>query len=255
MPLGKGQRALVISPPKAGKTTVLQEIAHAISVNHPECHLMVVLVDERPEEVTDMSRSVHGEVIAATFDRPPRTHTALAELAIERAKRLVEQGRDVVVLLDSITRLARAYNLSAKSGGRTLSGGLDTTALYPPKALLGAARNIEEGGSLTIVATALVENGSQLDTVIYEEFKSTGNADLKLDRTIAERRVHPAVDVRASGTRHEELLFTAPERALVGKLRQALGGADPAQALDHLIGLLRKTDTNAELLLRIAHQQ
>jgi transcription termination factor Rho len=255
MPIGKGQRALILSPPKAGKTIVLQEIARAITINNPECHLMVVLVDERPEEVTDMRRSVTGEVIAATFDRPPRTHTALAELAIERAKRLVEDGHDVVVLLDSITRLARAYNLAAKPGGRTLSGGVDTTALYPPKALLGAARNIENGGSLTIIATALVETGSQMDTVIYEEFKGTGNAELRLDRRIAERRIYPAVDLHTSSTRRDEILLTPHERVAVQRLRRALHTADTAQELDHLLELLRKTDTNAELLLRIAQQQ
>ena len=208
MPIGKGQRALIVSPPKAGKTTIMQDIANAITVNNPECHLMVVLVDERPEEVTDMQRSVKGEVIASTFDRPPSDHTQAAELAIERAKRLVEQGKDVVVLLDSITRLGRAYNNASPASGRILSGGVDSTALYPPKRFLGAARNIEYGGSLTIIATAMVETGSTGDTVIFEEFKGTGNAELKLDRKIAERRVFPAVDVNPSGTRKDELLLS-----------------------------------------------
>ncbi|GAB7040997.1 hypothetical protein JCM9533A_48470 [Catenuloplanes niger JCM 9533] len=252
MPIGKGQRALIISPPKAGKTMVLQALAKSISTNHPEAHLMVVLVDERPEEVTDMRRSVDGEVAAATFDRPPHEHTAVAELAIERAKRLVEQGRDVVVLLDSITRLARAYNLQARSGGRTLSGGLDTTALYPPKQLLGAGRNIENGGSLTIIATALVETGSQMDTVIFEEFKGTGNAELKLDRKIAERRVFPAVDLHATGTRREEILLAPDELVVVQRLRRALAAADQGQAIEQLLGQLRKTNSNIELLMRLA---
>ena len=213
MPIGKGQRALIVSPPKAGKTTILQDIANAITVNNPECHLMVVLVDERPEEVTDMQRSVKGEVIASTFDRPPSDHTQAAELAIERAKRLVEQGKDVVVLLDSITRLGRAYNNASPASGRILSGGVDSTALYPPKRFLGAARNIEFGGSLTIIATAMVETGSTGDTVIFEEFKGTGNAELKLDRKISERRVFPAVDVNPSGTRKDELLLSTDEFA------------------------------------------
>nr|WP_085066352.1 transcription termination factor Rho [Catenuloplanes japonicus] len=252
MPIGKGQRALIISPPKAGKTMVLQAIANAISTNHPEAHLMVVLVDERPEEVTDMRRSVDGEVVAATFDRPPHEHTTVAELAIERAKRLVERGRDVVVLLDSITRLARAYNLQARSGGRTLSGGLDTGALYPPKQLLGAGRNIENGGSLTIIATALVETGSQMDTVIFEEFKGTGNAELKLDRKIAERRVFPAVDLHATGTRREEILLAPDELVIVQRLRRALSAAESGQAIEQLLGQLRKTGSNIELLMRLA---
>ncbi len=209
MPIGKGQRALIVSPPKAGKTTILQDIANGVAKNNPECHLMVVLVDERPEEVTDMQRSVKGEVIASTFDRPPSDHTQAAELAIERAKRLVEQGKDVIVLLDSITRLGRAYNNASPASGRILSGGVDSTALYPPKRFLGAARNIEDGGSLTIIATAMVETGSTGDTVIFEEFKGTGNAELKLDRKISERRVFPAVDVNPSGTRKDELLLSA----------------------------------------------
>ena len=215
MPIGKGQRALIVSPPKAGKTMVLQAIANAIVANNPECHLMVVLVDERPEEVTDMRRSVKGEVIASTFDQRPHDHTVVAELAIERAKRLVELGQDVVVLLDSITRLGRAYNLAAPASGRVLSGGIDSAALHPPKRLLGAARNVENGGSLTIIATALVETGSMMDTVIFEEFKGTGNAELRLDRKIADKRVFPAIDIDASSTRNEELLLDAGERAVV----------------------------------------
>ena len=232
MPIGKGQRALIVSPPKAGKTMILQSIANAITTNNPECHLMVVLVDERPEEVTDMQRSVKGEVIASTFDRPPSDHTAVAELAIERAKRLVEQGKDVVVLLDSITRLGRAYNNASPASGRILSGGVDSTALYPPKRFLGAARNIEDGGSLTIIATAMVETGSTGDTVIFEEFKGTGNAEIKLDRKIAERRVFPAVDVNPSGTRKDELLLSNDEFAVVHKLRRVLSGLDSHQAID-----------------------
>ncbi|MDY6811000.1 MAG: transcription termination factor Rho, partial [Actinomycetota bacterium] len=224
MPIGKGQRALIVSPPKAGKTTILQDVANAITINNPECHLMVVLVDERPEEVTDMQRSVKGEVIASTFDRPPSDHTSVAELAIERAKRLVENGKDVVVLLDSITRLGRAYNNASPASGRILSGGVDSTALYPPKRFLGAARNIEHGGSLTIIATAMVETGSTGDTVIFEEFKGTGNAELKLDRKIAERRVFPAVDVNPSGTRKDELLLSPEEFQIVHKLRRVLSG-------------------------------
>jgi transcription termination factor Rho len=246
MPIGKGQRALIVAPPKAGKTMILQAMANAITENHPEAHLMVLLVDERPEEVTDMQRSVSGEVIAATFDRPPSDHTALAELAIERAKRLVENGADVVVLLDSITRLGRAYNLAAPARGRTMSGGIDSTALYPPKRFLGAARNIEHGGSLTILATALVETGSAMDTVIFEEFKSTGNAELKLDRGLAEQRVFPAIDVSASGTRHDEALLAPAELALTHQLRRALGGGN--QSLQQLLGRLRTTRTNAEFL-------
>mgnify|MGYP002078449580 CR=1 FL=1 len=252
MPIGKGQRALIVSPPKAGKTTILQNIANAIAINNPECHLMVVLVDERPEEVTDMQRSVKGEVIASTFDRPPSDHTQVAELAIERAKRLVEMGQDVVVLLDSITRLGRAYNNSSPASGRILSGGVDSTALYPPKRFLGAARNIENGGSLTIIATAMVETGSAGDTVIFEEFKGTGNAELKLDRRIAERRVFPAVDVGPSGTRKEELLMTPEEAGIMHKLRRVLSGLDSHQAIDLLMSQLRKTNTNYEFLLQVA---
>lgn len=252
MPIGKGQRALIVSPPKAGKTTILQDIANAITRNNPECHLMVVLVDERPEEVTDMTRSVKGEVIASTFDRPPSDHTSVAELAIERAKRLVEQGKDVVVLLDSITRLGRAYNNASPASGRILSGGVDSTALYPPKRFLGAARNIEHGGSLTIIATAMVETGSTGDTVIFEEFKGTGNAELKLDRKIAERRVFPAVDVNPSGTRKDELLLSADEFAIVHKLRRVLSGLDSHQAIDLLMSQLRKTKTNYEFLVQVS---
>ena len=252
MPIGKGQRALIVSPPKAGKTTILQDIANAITKNNPECHLMVVLVDERPEEVTDMTRSVKGEVIASTFDRPPSDHTSVAELAIERAKRLVEQGRDVVVLLDSITRLGRAYNNASPASGRILSGGVDSTALYPPKRFLGAARNIEGGGSLTIIATAMVETGSTGDTVIFEEFKGTGNAELKLDRKISERRVFPAVDVNPSGTRKDELLLSPDEFGIVHKLRRVLSGLDSHQAIDLLMSQLRKTKTNYEFLVQVS---
>ncbi len=252
MPIGKGQRALIVSPPKAGKTTIMQDIANAITRNNPECHLMVVLVDERPEEVTDMQRSVKGEVIASTFDRPPSDHTQAAELAIERAKRLVEQGKDVVVLLDSITRLGRAYNNASPASGRILSGGVDSTALYPPKRFLGAARNIEDGGSLTIIATAMVETGSTGDTVIFEEFKGTGNAELKLDRKIAERRVFPAVDVNPSGTRKDELLLSADEFAIVHKLRRVLSGLDSHQAIDLLMSQLRKTKNNYEFLVQVS---
>jgi transcription termination factor Rho len=252
MPIGKGQRALIVSPPKAGKTSVLQAIANAIATNNPECHLMVVLVDERPEEVTDMQRSVKGEVIASTFDRRPAEHTQIAELSIERAKRLVEMGHDVVVLLDSITRLGRAYNLSAPASGRILSGGVDSTALYPPKRFLGAARNIENGGSLTILCTALVETGSAGDTVIFEEFKGTGNAELKLDRKIADKRVFPAVDVDQSSTRKEELLLSPDELAVTIKLRRVLHSLEQQQAIDLLLDRLRKTRTNLEFLMQIA---
>ncbi len=252
MPVGKGQRALIVSPPKAGKTTILQDLANAIATNNPECWLMVVLVDERPEEVTDMQRSVKGEVIASTFDRPPADHTTIAELSIERAKRLVEMGHDVVVLLDSITRLGRAYNLAAPASGRILSGGVDSTALYPPKRFLGAARNIENGGSLTIFATAMVETGSTMDTVIFEEFKGTGNAELKLDRKIAERRVFPAVDVNPSGTRKEELLLSPDEHAVTVKLHRVLHALDSQQAIDLLLDRLRKSKTNIEFLMQVS---
>jgi transcription termination factor Rho len=251
MPVGKGQRALIVAPPKAGKTSVLQAIAHGISKNHPECHLMLVLVGERPEEVTDLARAVPGEVIAATFDRPPREHTALAELAIERAKRLVEMGRDVVVMLDSLTRLGRAYNLAAPASGRILSGGVDATALLPPKRFLGAARNIDNGGSLTIFATALVETGSVGDTLIFEEYKGTSNAELRLDRRIASRRVYPAVNVSQSSTRKEELLLSPGELAATRTLRRALDGRDSQQAIDMLLDGLRQTHTNAEFLTQI----
>ncbi|WP_222132265.1 transcription termination factor Rho [Pseudonocardia sp. C8] len=252
MPVGKGQRALIVSPPKAGKTTIMQAIANAITTNNPECHLMVVLVDERPEEVTDMQRSVKGEVIASTFDRPPSDHTTVAELSIERAKRLVEMGHDVVVLLDNITRLGRAYNLAAPASGRILSGGVDSTALYPPKRFLGAARNIEDGGSLTIFATALVETGSTMDTVIFEEFKGTGNAELKLDRKIADKRVFPAIDVGDSGTRKEELLMSPDEHAVMVKLRRVLAALDDQQAIDLVLDRLKKTKTNIEFLMQVA---
>ncbi|HYQ67827.1 transcription termination factor Rho [Actinophytocola sp.] len=248
MPVGKGQRALIVAPPKAGKTSVLQSIAHGIAKNHPECHLMLVLVGERPEEVTDLARGVPAEVIAATFDQPPAEHIALAELAIERAKRLVEQGRDVVVLLDSLTRLGRAYNLGAPATGRILTGGVDSAALAPPKRFLGAARNIEGGGSLTIFASALVETGSAGDSVIFEEFKGTSNAELRLDRRTAENRVYPAVDIRQSGTRKEELLLGPSELAVARAIRQSLSTRDNATEL--LLDGLRKTQTNHEFLTR-----
>ncbi len=250
-PIGKGQRGLIVSPPKAGKTMVLQSIANAITENNPECHLMVVLVDERPEEVTDMQRSVKGEVIASTFDRPAEDHTIVAELAIERAKRLVELGHDVVVLLDSMTRLGRAYNLAAPASGRILSGGVDSTALYPPKKFFGAARNIENGGSLTILATALVETGSRMDEVIFEEFKGTGNMELKLDRKLADKRVFPSVDVDASGTRKEELLMAPDELKIVWKLRRVLHALDQQQAIELLLTKLRDTKSNLEFLLQV----
>jgi len=250
-PIGKGQRGLIVSPPKAGKTLVLQAIANAISKNNPEVHLMVVLVDERPEEVTDMQRTVKGEVIASTFDRPAEDHTTVAELAIERAKRLVELGHDVVVLLDSITRLGRAYNLAAPASGRVLSGGVDSSALYPPKRFFGAARNIEEGGSLTIIATALVETGSKMDEVIFEEFKGTGNMELRLSRQLADKRIFPAVDVNASGTRREEMLMGADEVKVTWKLRRALAGLDQQQALEIVLGRLKETQTNVEFLMQV----
>jgi transcription termination factor Rho len=250
-PIGKGQRGLIVSPPKAGKTMVLQAIANAITINNPEVHLMVVLVDERPEEVTDMQRSVKGEVIASTFDRPAEDHTTVAELAIERAKRLVEMGHDVVILLDSMTRLGRAYNLSAPASGRILSGGVDSAALYPPKRFFGAARNIENGGSLTILATALVETGSRMDEVIFEEFKGTGNMELKLDRKLADKRIFPAVDIDASGTRKEEILMAPDELKIVWKLRRVLHALDQQQAIELLLGKLRETRTNYEFLLQI----
>ncbi|GIE90603.1 transcription termination factor Rho [Actinoplanes regularis] len=256
MPIGKGQRALIVAPPKAGKTVILHQVANAITRNHPECHLIAVLVDERPEEVTDWQRTTKAEICAATFDRPPHEHTAVAELAVERAKRLVEQGEDVVVLLDSITRLGRAYNLIAPAGrGRTLSGGLDSSALHPPKRLLGAARNIEGGGSLTIIATALVENGSALDTLIFEEYKGTGNAELKLDRSLAEARVFPAIDLTATGTRHDELLLAPAELAVIGQVRRALAGQDRRDGMRQLLAQLGTTATNAEFLRRVVRPE
>ena len=250
-PIGKGQRGLIVSPPKAGKTMVMQAIANAITTNNPEVHLMVVLVDERPEEVTDMQRSVKGEVIASTFDRPAEDHTTIAELSIERAKRLVELGRDVVVLLDSMTRLGRAYNLSAPASGRILSGGVDSAALYPPKKFFGAARNIENGGSLTIIASALVETGSRMDEVIFEEFKGTGNMELKLDRRLADKRIFPAVDVDASGTRKEELLMSSEELKIVWKLRRVLHALDQQQSIELLLTKLRETQSNYEFLMQV----
>jgi transcription termination factor Rho len=250
-PIGKGQRGLIVSPPKAGKTLVLQAIANAIAKNNPEVHLMVVLVDERPEEVTDMQRTVKGEVIASTFDRPAEDHTTVAELAIERAKRLVELGHDVVVLLDSITRLGRAYNLAAPASGRILSGGVDSSALYPPKRFFGAARNIEDGGSLTILATALVETGSKMDEVIFEEFKGTGNMELRLSRQLADKRIFPAVDVNASGTRREEMLMGVDETKINWKLRRALAGLETQQALELVLTQLKDTASNVEFLMKI----
>ncbi|MEY4262830.1 MAG: hypothetical protein RLY88_538 [Actinomycetota bacterium] len=250
-PIGKGQRGLIVSPPKAGKTLVLQAIANSIAQNNPEVHLMVVLVDERPEEVTDMQRTVKGEVIASTFDRPAEDHTTVAELAIERAKRLVELGHDVVVLLDSITRLGRAYNLSAPASGRILSGGVDSSALYPPKRFFGAARNIEDGGSLTILATALVETGSKMDEVIFEEFKGTGNMELRLSRQLADKRIFPAVDVNASGTRREEILMNPDETKIVWKLRRALAGLEQQQALELVLSRLKETSSNVEFLMQV----
>ncbi|ELS56516.1 transcription termination factor Rho [Streptomyces viridochromogenes] len=250
-PIGKGQRGLIVAPPKTGKTMIMQAIANAITHNNPECHLMVVLVDERPEEVTDMQRSVKGEVISSTFDRPAEDHTTVAELAIERAKRLVELGHDVVVLLDSITRLGRAYNLAAPASGRILSGGVDSTALYPPKRFFGAARNIEDGGSLTILATALVDTGSRMDEVIFEEFKGTGNMELKLDRKLADKRIFPAVDVDASGTRKEEILLGAEELGIVWKLRRVLHALDQQQAIELLLDKMKQTKSNVEFLMQI----
>lgn len=250
-PIGKGQRGLIVAPPKAGKTLMMQQIANAISLNNPEVHLMVVLVDERPEEVTDFERSVKGEVISSTFDRHASDHTLVAELAIERAKRLVELGQDVVVLLDGITRLSRAYNLAAPASGRILSGGVDAAALYPPKKFFGAARNIEDGGSLTILATALVETGSKMDEVIFEEFKGTGNMELRLSRSLAEKRIFPAIDVNGSSTRREEILMSKDELAIVYKLRRVMGALDQTQAAELLLGQLRKTKTNVEFLLHV----
>ena len=250
-PIGKGQRALLVSPSKAGKTLIMQAIANSVAINNPEVKLMVVLVDERPEEVTDFERSAKGEVISSTFDRPAEDHTAVAELAIERAKRLVELGHDVVILLDGITRLSRAYNLAAPASGRILSGGVDSAALYPPKKFLGAARNIEGGGSLTIIATALVETGSKMDEVIFEEFKGTGNSEIRLRREFAEKRIFPAIDVDASSTRREELLMSREELAIVWKLRRVLSGLESLQGLEMLLDRLRKTQSNAEFLMAI----
>jgi transcription termination factor Rho len=250
-PIGKGQRGLIVSPPKVGKTMVLSALANAIATSNPEVHLMVVLIDERPEEVTDLQRTVRGEVLHSTFDRPASDHTALAELAVERAKRLVEQGMDVVILLDSITRLGRAYNLEAPSSSRILAGGVATTAIYPPKKFFGAARNIENGGSLTILATALVETGSRMDDVFFEEYKGTGNMEIKLDRGLAERRIFPAVDIQASGTRREELLIPREELELNWRLRRALHGQDRQQAIEMLLERMKGTSSNAEFLLKV----
>ncbi len=250
-PVGKGQRGLIVSPPKAGKTMVIQQIAKAIELNNPEVHLMVVLVDERPEEVTDMRSIVKGEVIASTFDRPASDHTIVAELAIERAKRLVELGQDVVVLLDSLTRLSRAYNLAAPASGRILSGGVDASALYPPKKFFGAARNLKEGGSLTIIASALVETGSKMDEVIFEEFKGTGNMELRLSRQLADRRIFPAIDVNASGTRREEMLFNPEELRIMWKLRRVLGTLEQQSALELILEKLKETQSNAEFLMLV----
>ncbi len=250
-PIGKGQRGLIVSPSKAGKTMIMQSIANSITTNNPECHLMVVLVDERPEEVTDFERSVKGEVISSTFDRPASDHTTVAELAIERAKRLVELGHDVVVLLDGITRLGRAYNLAAPASGRILSGGVDSAALYPPKRFFGAARNIENGGSLTILATALIESGSKMDEVIFEEFKGTGNMEIRLRRDFADKRLFPAIDAVQSGTRREELLMTKDELAIVWKLRRVLSALDGQQALELLLERLKKSQSNIEFLMQV----
>jgi transcription termination factor Rho len=254
-PIGKGQRGLIVSPPKAGKTTIMKQIATSIERNNPEVHLMVLLVDERPEEVTDMRRTVAGEVIASTFDRPSEEHTFVAELAIERAKRLVEQGRDVVIILDGITRLARAYNLAAPATGRIMSGGIDTGALYPPKKFFGAARNVEEGGSLTILATALIETGSVMDNVIFEEFKGTGNMELRLDRRLAEKRIYPAINVNESSTRHEELLYDRRKLEAIWRLRRVLNGlaedGSVAKGLEILMERLKVTRTNEEFLAEI----
>jgi len=252
-PIGKGQRCLIVSPPKAGKTMVLQAIAKALGANNPECKVLILLVDERPEEVTDWVRSVPGEVIASTFDRPSREHIAAAELAMERAKRLVEEGQDVVLLLDSITRLGRAYNLAAPGNGKILSGGVDSTALYPPKRLFGCARNIENGGSLTIVATALVETGSKMDEVIFEEFKGTGNSEIKLDRNLSDKRIFPAIDINNSSTRKEELLRNVEAFRVVSSLRHILSGLDTITAAELLLGKLRDTTKNNEFLTQVAN--
>lgn len=251
-PIGKGQRGLIVSPPKAGKTTILKDIANSITANNPEVHMMVLLVDERPEEVTDMERSVKGEVVSSTFDQPSDNHVQVAEIVLERAKRLVEHRKDVVILLDSVTRLARAYNLTTPTSGRILSGGVDSTALFPPKRFFGAARNIEHGGSLTIIATALVDTGSRMDEVIYEEFKGTGNMELHLDRRLADKRIFPAIDIERSGTRKEELLMDANEAQQVWKLRRVLHSLEPAAALELLIAKIRGTKTNAEFLKEVS---
>jgi transcription termination factor Rho len=257
-PIGKGQRGIIVSPPKAGKTTVMKTIAASIEKNNPECRLIVLLVDERPEEVTDMKRSIKGEVIASTFDRPSDQHTQIAEMAIEKAKRMVEYGEDVVVILDGITRLSRAYNLAAPASGRILSGGIDAGALYPPKRFFGAARNVEEGGSLTILATALVETNSRMDEAVFEEFKGTGNMELRLDRKLAERRIYPAIDVDASSTRHEELLYDRKQLQMVWKLRRVLSGlaadGNAAPGLELLVDRLKTFRTNDEFLMEIAKQ-
>ncbi|KAB2350970.1 transcription termination factor Rho [Actinomadura rudentiformis] len=250
-PIGKGQRGLIVSPPKVGKTMIMQSLANSIAENNPECHLMVLLIDERPEEVTDMQRTVRGEVIHSTFDKPAQAHTALAELAVERAKRLVELGHDVVMLLDSITRLGRAYNLAAPSSSRILAGGVAATAIYPPKKFFGAARNIENGGSLTILATALVETGSRMDDVFFEEYKGTGNMELKLDRGLADKRIFPAVDIDASGTRREELLMSSEELTLNWRLRRVLQGLERQQAIEVLLDKMKDTSSNAEFLLKV----
>jgi transcription termination factor Rho len=250
-PIGKGQRGLIVSPPKAGKTTVLKKIANSITTNNPEAHLIVLLVDERPEEVTDMQRSVKGEVVASTFDQPSESHVQVTELVLDRVKRLVEMGKDVVVLLDSITRMARAFNLNMPASGRILSGGVDSTALYPPKKFFGAARNIEEGGSLTILATALVDTGSRMDEVIFEEFKGTGNMEIRLDRKLADKRVFPAIDIELTGTRKEELLMEPAEAAMVWKLRAVLHSLDANAAIELLINKVRETKSNAEFLTQL----
>jgi transcription termination factor Rho len=254
-PIGKGQRGMIVSPPKAGKTTIMKQIANSITSNNPECHLIVLLVDERPEEVTDMQRSVEGEIVYSTFDRPSEDHIQVTELTLDRAKRLVELGNDVVILLDGITRLSRAYNLATPASGRILSGGVDSTALYPPKRFFGAARNIEQGGSLTIIATALVETGSRMDEVIFEEFKGTGNWELKLDRRASEKRIFPAIDIQASGTRKEELLLSQDELSLVWKLRRVLHALDGTAALELLVDKMRQTKGNMQFLKEIQKVQ
>ena len=252
-PVGKGQRGLIVAQPKTGKTMLLQAIARAVTRNHPECHLMVILLDERPEEVTDMSRSVSGEVISSTFDRPVHEHIAIAELAVERAKRLAEQGTDVVILLDSLTRLCRAHNNNAKPGGRTLSGGVDASSVAKPKQLFGAARNLEEAGSITILATALIDTGSRADDYYFEELKSTGNMELRLDRALAEKRMYPAIELTGSSTRREELLLPAEEYDTIRRLRRALAGQSGEQAMEILLERLKHTAGNAEFLRQVRH--